>query len=60
MDSPLGPTLANVFMCPFEKNRLKKCPPHFKRTVYIRLVDDTSLLFQSKNHDEKFKNYYNE
>ena len=50
MGSPLGPTLANVFMCHFEKIWLENCPSDFKPIVYRRFVDDTFLLFRSK-HD---------
>ena len=45
MGSPLGPTLANVFMCHFENIWLENCPSHFKPIVYRRFVDDTFLLF---------------
>ena len=54
---PLGPALANVFMCHFEKLWLENCPDHFKPLVYRQLVDDTFLLFRTKDHVEKFKNY---
>ena len=56
---PLGITLANVFMCHFENIWLEYCPNHFKSIVYRRFVDDTSLLFRSKDHAEKFRNYLN-
>ena len=59
MGSPVGPTLANVFMCHFENIWLENCPSHFKPIVYRRFVDDTFLLFRSKDHVEKFKNYLN-
>ena len=59
MGSPLGPTLANVFMCHFENIWLENCPAHFKPIVYRRFVDDTFLLFRTKDHVEKFKNYLN-
>ena len=59
MGSPLGPTLANVFMCHFENIWLENCPAHFKPIVYRRFVDDTFLLVQTKDHVEKFKNYLN-
>ena len=58
MCSPLGPTLANVFMCHFEKIWLENCSSHFKPIVYRRFIDDTILLFQSKDHVEKFRNYF--
>ena len=59
MGSPLGPTLANVFMCHFENIWLENCPVHFEPIVYTRFVDDTFLLFRTKDHVEKFKNYLN-
>ena len=59
MGSPLEPTLANIFMCHFEKIWLENCPAHFKPLVYRRFVDDTFLLFQTKDHVEKFKNSLN-
>ena len=36
MDSPLGPTLANAFLCHFEKIWLNECPSQFKPVVYKR------------------------
>ena len=59
MGSPLGPTLANVFMCHFENIWLENCPAHFKPIIYKSFVDDTFLLFRTKDHVEKFKNYLN-
>ena len=34
MSSPLGPTLANVFLCHYEKVWLNECPSQFKPVVY--------------------------
>ena len=59
MGSPLGPTLANVFMCHFENIWLENCPAHFKPIIYRRFVDDTFLLFRTKDNVEKFKNLAN-
>ena len=59
MSSPLGPTLANLFMCHFEIVWLENCPTRFKPVVYRRYVDDTFLLFHSTEHVEKFKKYLN-
>ena len=59
MGSPLRTTLANVFMCHFENIWLENCPSHFKPIVYRRFVDDTFLLFRSKYHVQKFRNYLN-
>ena len=41
MGSPLGPTLADVFMCHFENIWLENCPSHFIVIVYTRFVYDT-------------------
>ena len=38
---------------------MENCPSHFKPIVYRRFVDDTFLLFRSKDHVEKFRNYLN-
>ena len=48
MGSPLGPTLANVFMCHFENIWLENCPAYFKPIVYRRFVDDTFYSFEQK------------
>ena len=57
MGSPLGPTLANVFLCYHEKIWLENCPSEFKPVMYRRYADDTFLLFRSKHLIEKFRNY---
>ena len=59
MGSPLGPTLANAFLCFYEKKWLEKCPPEFKPVFYRRYVDDIFVLFKSTDHLEKFRNYFN-
>ena len=59
MGSPLGPTLANVFLCHYEKNWLNECPSQFKPVVYKRYVDDIFVLFKSKEHLKLFVNYMN-
>ena len=46
-------------MCHFENIWLENCPAHFKPIVYKRFVDDTFVLFRTKDHVEKFKNYLN-
>ena len=50
MGSPLGPTLANPFLCHYEKKWLDNCLFHFKPIVYRRYVDDIFVLFSSKEH----------
>ena len=59
MGSPLGPTLANVFLCHWEEIWLDKCPLQFKPLYYKRYMDDTFLLFSSKDHFKKFFRYIN-
>ena len=55
MSSPLGPTLASVFLCYHEKIWLQNF--EFKLVIYRRYVDDTFLLFHAKHQIEKFRNY---
>ena len=38
---------------------LKNCSYEFKAVIYKRYVDDTFLLFRSKDHIEKFQGYLN-
>ena len=59
MGSPLGPILANVFLCFHEQIWLDNCPVEFKPLLYRRFVDHTFLLFRSKEHMEKFRLYLN-
>ena len=58
MGSPLGPTLANAFLCFYEKTWLEKCPPEFKPVFYRRYVDDIFALLKSTDHLVKFRNYF--
>ena len=59
MGSPLGPTLANAFLCHYEKLWLDNCPPEFKPVIYRRYVDDIIVLFKSKDHLFLFTRYVN-
>ena len=59
MGSPLGPTLANVFMFHFENIWFENCPAHFKPIFHRRFFDHTFLPFREKDHVEKFKFYLN-
>ena len=59
MGSPLGPTLANVFMCHHEQIWIANCPSEFKPILYRRYVDDTFLLFRSPDHVPLFLEYLN-
>ena len=59
MGSPLGPTLANVFLSHFEEQWMSDCPIDYKPITYRRYVDNTFLLFSSELHVTKFLNYMN-
>ena len=59
MGSPLGPSLANVFLCHHEINWLNDCPAQFKPLLYRRYVDDCFLLFKEPNHVDEFLQYVN-
>ena len=59
MGSPLGPTLANAFLCFYEKKWLEQCPEEFKPVYYRRYVDDIFALFRSQDHLIKFRHYFN-
>ena len=56
MGSPLGPSLANAFLCFIWLN---DCPKDFTPVYYRRYVDDKFALFCSPDHLEKFTNYLN-
>ena len=53
MGSPLGPTLANAFLCHFEKQRLSDFPQDFCPNIYRKydilmiFVDDIFVTFNS-------------
>ena len=59
MGSPLGPTLANAFLCFYENKWLEQCPKKFKPVYYRRYVDDIFVLFRSQDHLVKFRDYFN-
>ena len=59
MGSPIGPTLANIFMCHQETRWLEDCPTEFKPIYYRRYVDDTFLCFSSPDHYSLFLDYLN-
>ena len=59
MESPLGPTLANIFLCHYEDIWLGNCSLECKPSYYKRYVDDIFVLFESKTQAESFKNVMN-
>ena len=50
MGSPLGPTLANIFLTYCEDRWLGNCPIQFRPRYYRRYVDDVFLMFERKGH----------
>ena len=56
MASPLGPTLANLFLVYCEHKWLEKCPLQFLPKCYRRYVDD---IFESRDHVKKLLKYMN-
>lgn len=59
MGSPLGPTLANAFLCFYEDRWLKDCPVDYKPIYYSRYVDDCFLVFKESSHASRFLEYLN-
>ena len=55
MGFPLGPILANVFICHYEKEWLDNCPSHFKPILNRGYVDDIFVPFSSKEHLQPFE-----
>ena len=55
MGSPLGPTLANVFLCHHEQQWLDNCPQDYKPTYYKRYVDDIFVLLPNSECLDRFK-----
>lgn len=59
MGSPLGPTMANLFMAHYENIWLNNCPSSYKPLIYKRYVDDTFTCFSDPSHSESFLEYLN-
>ena len=59
MGSPLGPSLANAFLCHHETKWLNDCPKKFKPLFYKRYVDDIFVLFKRPEHVKPFVDYMN-
>ena len=55
----LCPTLANSFLCNYEKEWLDYCPFHFKLIVCRRYVDDIFVLLSSMEHLQPFVDQMN-
>ena len=59
MDSLLGPTLSNVFLCHFEEQWTSDCPIDYEHISYRRYVDVAFLLFSSEFYMTKLLNFMN-
>ena len=59
MGSPLGPTLANIFLSINETEWLNQCPNSFKPSFYNRYVDDTFAVFTDRAQAHSFLDYLN-
>ena len=59
MGSPLGPTLANIFLCYCKTTWLKNCPKSFKLVYYKRYVDEIFVLFEKPEEVLRIVNYMN-
>ena len=57
MGSPLGPALANAFLCHHERSWLEDCPLAYAPVFYARYVDDIFVLLRSRDHIERLATY---
>ena len=57
MGSPLGPALANAFLCHHEQYWLENCPLAFAPIFYARYVNDIFVLLKSREHVERLAHY---
>ncbi len=59
MDSPVCPSLANIFMVFLENQFLSNCHADFKPILYHRYVNDTFCLFKHKDNVNLSLNFIN-
>ena len=59
MGSPLGPTLANIFLCHCEDIWLCNCSLECQHSYYKHYVVDIFVLFELETRDVSFKNFIN-
>ena len=53
VESPLGATVENPFLCHYEKEWLDICPIEFNPKLYKKYVDDIFVMFQSRESCQK-------
>ena len=58
MGSPLGPALANAFLCHHEGRWLEECPLAYSPVFYARYVDDIFVLLRSSDHVARLATYF--
>ena len=59
MGSPLGPSLANAFLCHHETKWLNDCTENFKPVFYKRYEEDIFALFERPEHVKPIVDYMN-
>ena len=59
MGSPLGPAIANAFLCHYEESWGKACCSSYVPVLYKRYVDDIFMLFTSDTDVLPFKVFMN-
>ena len=59
MRSPLGPSLANAFLCDHETKWLNDCPEKLKPVFYKTYLDDIFVLFRRSEPVKPFDEYMN-
>ena len=58
MGSPLGPVLANIFMCHFEE-KWRITQNSARPTIWFKYVDDVFTLFKTKDSANKLLQFLN-
>ena len=59
MGSPLSATLANIFLCFYERKWMDECPLTFKPHFYRRYIGDTFIIFDNSKQANDFLRYMN-
>ena len=58
MGSPLGPALANAFLCHHEASWLDQCPLAYAPIFFARYVDDIFVLIRQQDHITHLAAYF--